>query len=85
MYILFIFLYLHNKIVITQLHNRVINMTEFLLFGVLYHFQHCTGHIMMGSFVGRGNQYTELVKVLHLDNSIDNVSHVVQIYLLGLK
>ena len=27
------------------------------LFGVLRHFQHCTGHIMMGSWKGRGNQY----------------------------
>ena len=35
------------------------------LFGVLCHFQHCTGHIMTGSFVGRGNQYIQLVKVLY--------------------
>ena len=35
------------------------------LFWVLCRFQHYTGHIMMGSFVGRGNQYTQLVKVLY--------------------
>ena len=31
------------------------------LFGVLRRFQHCTGHITMGSFVGGGNQYIQLV------------------------
>ena len=35
------------------------------LFGVLRHFQHCTGHIMMGSWKGRGNQYMKLVRVLY--------------------
>ena len=25
---------------------------------------HCIGHITMGSFMGRGNQYIQLVKVL---------------------
>ena len=35
------------------------------LFGVLRRFQHCTGHIRIGSFVGRGNQYIQLVKVLY--------------------
>ena len=29
----------------------------FYLFGVLRRFQHCTGHITMGSWKGRGNQY----------------------------
>ena len=32
---------------------------------ILRGFQHCTGHIMTGSWKGRGNQYTELVKVLY--------------------
>ena len=40
-------------------------LREIYLFGVLRRFQHCTGHIMMGSFVGRGNQYIKLVKVLY--------------------
>ena len=35
------------------------------LFGVLHHFQHSTGYIMTGSFMGRGNQYIQLVKVLY--------------------
>ena len=35
------------------------------LFGVLHHFQHSTCHIMMDSFVGRGNQQIQLVKVLY--------------------
>ena len=37
----------------------------FYLFGVLRHFQHCTGHITTGSWKGRGNQYIQLVKVLY--------------------
>ena len=35
------------------------------LFGVLHHFRHCTGHITIGSSVGTGNQYIQLVKVLY--------------------
>ena len=35
------------------------------LFEFLHHFQHCTGQITMGSFVGRGNQYIPSVKVLY--------------------
>ena len=35
------------------------------LFGVLRRFQHCIGHITMGSWKGRGNQYIQLVKVLY--------------------
>ena len=35
------------------------------LFGVLRRFQHCTGHITMGSWKSRGNQYIQLVKVLY--------------------
>ena len=31
----------------------------------LGHFQHRTDHITMGTFVGRGNQYIQLVKVLY--------------------
>ena len=36
-----------------------------LLFGVLRHFQHCTGHIMTGSWKGRGNQYIEFARVVY--------------------
>ena len=35
------------------------------LFGVLRHFQHCTGHITTGSWNGRGNQYIEFSRVLY--------------------
>ena len=35
------------------------------LFGFLHSFQHCAGHIMTGSFVGRENQYMQLVKFLY--------------------
>ena len=34
-------------------------------FVLLRHFQHCIGHITMGSFMGRENQYMQLVKVLY--------------------
>ena len=37
----------------------------FFLFGVLRRFQHCTGHITMGSWKGRGNQYIEFARVLY--------------------
>ena len=35
------------------------------LFGVLRRFQHCTGHITMGSWKGRGNQCIQFVRVLY--------------------
>ena len=35
------------------------------LFGVLRHFQHCTGHITTSSWKGRGNQYIYLFMVLY--------------------
>ena len=35
------------------------------LFGVLRSLQHCTGHIMMGSWKGRGNQYIQFVRALY--------------------
>ena len=35
------------------------------LFGVLRRFQHCTGHITMGSWKGRGNQYIEFARVVY--------------------
>ena len=35
------------------------------LFEVLHRFQHCSGHIMMGSFMGRGNQCIKLDKDLY--------------------
>ena len=42
------------------------NITDIIyLFGVLRRFQHCTGHIMTGSWKGRGNQYIQFVRVLY--------------------
>ena len=39
---------------------------EFIyLFGGLRRFQHCTGHITTGSWMGRGNQYIQFVRVLY--------------------
>ena len=35
------------------------------LFGVLRRLQHCIGHIMTGSWKGRGNQYFQFVRVLY--------------------
>ena len=35
------------------------------LFGVLQRFQHCTGHITMGSWKGNGNQYFQFIRVLY--------------------
>ena len=43
----------------------VIRVGKSYLFGVLRHFQQCTGFITTGTFMGRGNQYTQLVKVLY--------------------
>ena len=37
---------------------------QLILFEVLHHFQHCTGHITTGSWKGRGNQYIQLVKIM---------------------
>ena len=45
--------------------NYVVSAVFIYLFGVLRRFQHCTGHIMTGSWKGRGNQYIQLVKVLY--------------------
>ena len=40
-------------------------LVGFYLFGGLRCFQHCIGHVTMGSWKGRGNQYIQLVKVLY--------------------
>ena len=37
----------------------------FIYLGVLRRFQHFTGHITMGSWKGRGNQYIQFVRVLY--------------------
>ena len=35
------------------------------LYGVLGRFQNCTGHIIMGSWKGRGNHYMQFVRALY--------------------
>ena len=46
--------------------GRPISSLVFIyLFGVLRCFQHCTGHITMGSWKGRGNQYIQFARVLY--------------------
>ena len=46
--------------------NILLNTGTFIyLFGVLHRFQHCTSHIMTGSWKGRGNQYIQFVRVLY--------------------
>ena len=38
---------------------------HFIYFGFNVVSAHCTGHISTGSFMGRGNQYIQLVNVLY--------------------
>ena len=50
----------------SQSPSRFFQNEEFIyLFGVLRCFQHCTGHIMTGSWKGRGNQYIQFVRILY--------------------
>ena len=50
------------NIFIKEEKSNILTGREFIiLFGVLSRFQHCTGHITMGSWEGRGNQYIQLV------------------------
>ena len=50
-------------IVLCSLHTS--SLYNFIYLGFKCRFQHCTGHIMTGSFVGRRNQYIQFVKVLY--------------------
>ena len=50
-----------KKKIENTLKSKVMLKDFIYLFGVLHHFQHRTGHIMMGSWKGRGNQYIQLV------------------------
>ena len=48
--------------------NLMLNLCENFYVGILVLTSlstHCIGHIMPGSFMGRGNQYIQLVKVLY--------------------
>ena len=55
----------HAPCVTVKTHHCMATNFLLYLFGVLRHFQHCTGHITMGSWKGRGNQYIEFVRVLY--------------------
>ena len=54
-----------KQAIIFQYWTLTWSLTYTYLFCVLCHVQHCTGHVPTGSFVGRGNQYILLVKVLY--------------------
>ena len=58
-----------NKLIDIKCDNsavvEVLTSSKILLFGVLRCFQHETGHITMGSWKGRRNQYTQFVRVLY--------------------
>ena len=43
----------------------LVDLLYITIFGVLRHFQHCTGHITTGSWKGRGSQYIQFVRVLY--------------------
>ena len=54
------------------------------LFGILHRFQHCTGHVMTGSWKGRGNQYIQLARercykykkiIKDIDNNSNNIDN----------
>ena len=49
-----------------SIENCICSLILFIyLFGFLHRFQHCTGHIMTGSWKGRGNHYIQFVRVLY--------------------
>ena len=58
---------IHKLNYICYIINPIISGTGLFicLFGVLHRFRHCTGHIMTGSWKGKGNQYIEFVRVLY--------------------
>ena len=49
--------WLANKISTHFIQFIFIIIAAIYLFGILHRFQHCTGHITMGSFVGTGKEY----------------------------
>ena len=53
-----------TKVLITRL-VLVVQVWDGLFIWGLRRFQHCTGHIMTGSWKGRGNQYIEFARVVY--------------------
>ena len=60
-----VFIVAHKNLPSSSFDVAVISYLKLLLFGVLRHFQHSTGHITTGSWKGRGNQYIQFVRVLY--------------------
>ena len=54
--------FLHH---ILEDYNIFLHKGFIYFFGVLRRFQHCTGHITMGSWKGRGNLYIQFIRVLY--------------------
>ena len=62
-----------NKKSVTRLNLLKHHVTQGILdylnfnyfFGVLYRFQHCTGHITAVGWKGKGNQYIQFIRVLY--------------------
>ena len=54
-----------NANLIKTLHICLFIYLGFYVFMFQCRFQHCTGHIMMGSWKGRGNQYIQFIRVLY--------------------
>ena len=52
-----------NVTITTYGNSATLNL--FIYLGFLRCFQHCTGHITMGSWKGRGNQYIEFARILY--------------------
>ena len=57
-------LILDNKSDFLAVTEALLSVLFIYLFGVLCPFQHCTGHITMGCWKGRGHQYIQFVRVL---------------------
>ena len=53
-----------SRLYFQERHDRPVSLTSLFIW-VLRCFQHCTGHITMGSWKGRGNQYMQFVRVLY--------------------
>ena len=50
---------------LSETNGLYVGFIDIDLFGDLRHFQHCTGHITMASWKGRGNQYIEFARVVY--------------------
>ena len=67
--------YYNGQPVQQVLNFAILYVLFFSHLGVLRCFQHCTGHITIDSFVGRGNQYIQLVSRFCTVNCQQSVSY----------